>query len=79
MPTPHTIHLIPNRGRDYDTAEAVLEHIKAGRDFIVRDMRSPWDGKPCNLGDLQRYGVMHARVQFNRLTETTTIHIPEIA
>ncbi len=79
MPTPNTITLIPNRGRDYPSADRVLEHLKEGRDFIVQDVSSPWNGKPCNLPDLKRQGVMHARVRYDRLRKVTLINISEIA
>jgi hypothetical protein len=75
----HTITLIPNRGRDYPSAARVLEHLKEGRDFIVADMSSPWDGKPCNLPDLKRAGIMHAKVRYSQLRKVTTINISEIA
>lgn len=79
MPTPNTITLIPNRGRDYASAAAVLDHIKEGRDFIVQDVASLWNGKPCNVEDMKRAGVVHARVRFDRLRKVALINILEIA
>ena len=79
MSAAHTITLIPNRGRDYPSAMRVLEHLKEGRDFIVADMSSQWDGKPCNIEDLKRAGVMHARVRYSQQRKVTTINILEIA
>lgn len=79
MPTPNTITLIPNRGRDYTSADAVLAHLKEGRDFIVQDVSSQWNGKPCNLPDLKRAGVMLARVRYDRLRKVAAINISEIA
>jgi hypothetical protein len=79
MPTAHTITLIPNRGRDYPSAARVLEHLKGGRDFIVADMSSPWDGKPCNLPDLKRAGIMVARIRYAMQPKVTLINISEIA
>lgn len=79
MPTPNTITLIPNRGRDYISADRVLEHLKEGRDFIVADVSSPWDGKPCNLPDLKRAGVARAKVRYDRLRKVTVVNISEIA
>lgn len=79
MATPNTITLIPNRGRDYPSAARVLEHLKEGRDFIVADMSSQWDGKPCNVEDLKRAGVHHAKVRYSSLRKVTTINILEIA
>lgn len=79
MPTPNTITLIPNRGRDYLSAARVLEHLKEGRDFIVADVGSPWNGKPCNIEDLKRAGIMRANVRYERLRKLTVINISEIA
>ena len=78
-PAATTVILIPNHGWDYLSAERVLEHLKEGRDFIVSDCSSPWDGKPCNLPDLKRAGVMHARIRYDRLRKFTLINISEIA
>jgi hypothetical protein len=79
MPTAHTITLIPNRGRDYPSAQRVLEHLKEGRDFLIQDVGHPWCGKPCNLPDLKRAGVMHAKVRYDRLRKVALINISEIA
>ena len=79
MPAPNTISLIPKRGRDYISAARVLEHLKEGRDFIVADMSSEWDGKPCNINDLKRAGVIRAKVRYDSLRKTATINILEIA
>ena len=79
MTNPRTITLIPSRGRDYTSAAQVLGHFKEGRDFIVADMSSRWDGKPCSLSDLKSAGVAVARVRYNNLRKVTLINILEIA
>lgn len=58
-----TLTIIPARGRDYRT------DLDACRDFIVQDMSSRWDGKPCNIEDLRRAGVTVARVRYSALVE----------
>lgn len=78
MPTPNTITLIPNRGRDYPSAERVLEHLKEGRDFIVQDVSSRWNGKPCNLPALKSAGIASARVRYDRLRKVTTINVLDL-
>lgn len=78
MPSPNTIALTPARGRDYPSAARVLEHLKEGRDFIVADMSSPWDGKPCNIEDLKRAGVLRANVRYGALRKVAVINILEI-
>lgn len=79
MPTPNTITLIPNRGRDYPSAARVLEHLKEGRDFLIQDIGHPWCGKPCNIEDLKRAGIMRANVRYERLRRLTIVNISEIA
>lgn len=79
MSAAHTITLIPNRGRDYVSAARVLEHLTEGRDFIVADVSSQWDGKPCNIQALKQAGVMLAKVRYCNLRKVTLINISEIA
>ena len=75
----NTVTLVPNRGRDYPSKARVIEHLKEGRDFIVADMSSRWDGKPCNINDLKAEGIGQARVRYDRLRKVALINITEIA
>lgn len=70
------ITLIPNRGRDYGDAHAVRTDLDAGRDFIVFDLTSPWNGKPCNIDDLRRINVGVVRVRYSALREVCHIPLP---
>lgn len=78
MPTPNTITLAPTPGRDYPSELRVLEHLKEGRDFIVQDVSSRWDGKPCNLPALKSAGIASARVRYDRLRKVALINVLEI-
>lgn len=49
-----SISLLPAYGRDFTTAKAALAAFHADKDFILVDMTSPWNGKPCNKRDLKR-------------------------
>lgn len=40
--------LTPAYGRDYKTAKAVKADWQDGKDFIIADYFSEWDGKPMN-------------------------------
>ncbi len=40
--------LIPAYGRDYRTAKAARQDWADGKDFVVADHFSRWDGKPAN-------------------------------
>lgn len=41
--------LTPAYGRDYHSADKAKGDFLAGRDFVLQDISSPWDGKLCNL------------------------------
>lgn len=47
------ITLTPAYGRDYSSRAGAQRDLDAGKDFILNDISSPWDGKPCSLRDLQ--------------------------
>ena len=46
------ITLTPAYGRDYKNKKEVLAAFEAGNDFILNDITSRWDGKPCKKSDL---------------------------
>jgi len=50
--------LTPAYGRDYKSKKAVLADWEAGKDFIIADIMSKWDGKPANKSDLVGETVM---------------------
>ena len=41
--------LTPAYGRDYHSADKAKGDFLSGRDFVLQDVSSPWDGKPCNI------------------------------
>ncbi len=44
--------LTPAYGRDYKTAEAVQKDYLEGKDFILNDVTSKWNGAYCSCRDL---------------------------
>ena len=42
----------PAYGRDYKSGKAAKADWKAGKDFILQDFTSPYDGKPVNVNDM---------------------------
>jgi len=68
--------LTPAYGRDYKSAKAVLQDWNNGKDFIVADMFSPYDGKPINKQDAERedtgFSVM---IRYKNLTQITAIKL----
>lgn len=54
-------------GRDYRSKKAVLEDIKANKDFILNDISNPYNGKPClPLTDLKGQKVM---IRYKKLSQ----------
>jgi len=43
--------LTPAYGRDYKSQAEVEADFRAGKDFILNDFMSQWDGKPCSIRD----------------------------
>lgn len=74
-----TITLTPARCRDYTSRQEVKDDLILGRDFIVADMSSRWDGKPCNLPDLRRAGVATINVRYQRLRKVAVFNLKELA
>lgn len=60
------ITVVPAYGRDYKSKKAVLQDWQAGKDFIIQDMSSPYDGKKINIQDAQAGGV-DVMVRYNKL------------
>lgn len=66
--------LVPAYGRDYKNKKEVLDAFNANKDFILRDMMSQWDGKPCNKESLEgEYGTVNIR--YARQTKVLTINL----
>lgn len=60
----------PAYGRDYKSAKAVKADWLAGKDFIVADMFSQWDGKPVNREQLVGQSVT---VRYCKLTKVCVV------
>jgi len=58
--------LVPAYGRDYKSKKEVEADWAAGKDFIVADAFSAWDGKPANResfkGELASVNIRYARL-----------------
>lgn len=49
--------LTPAYGRTYTSQRAIRADWEAGKDFLVNDFSSPWDGKPANRQSFVDDGV----------------------
>ena len=64
--------LTPAHGRDYKSKKAVLEDWHAGKDFIIDDFLSRWDGKPANKTSLLHHdGPINLR--FDKLRKKVVV------
>ena len=62
--------VIPAYGRDYTTMAAVRADWDAGKDFIIADITSPYDGKPISKRDSK--GLL-VSARYNKLTKIISL------
>lgn len=63
--------ITPNHGRDYTTPQGVRADYFAGKDFILHEFGSRWDGKPISIRDLRNEDV---RIRFDRASKSTIVY-----
>lgn len=68
------ITLTPAYGRDYKSVKAVTEALNNGVDFILNDMFSPYDGKPCSARD---FAGQKVKVRYSGLRKVAVIQLPK--
>jgi hypothetical protein len=61
--------VVPAYGRDYKSAKAAKADWKAGKDFIINDFFSPYDGKPCSVRDTKD----QVMIRYDRLRKVTQV------
>jgi len=59
--------VVPAYGRDYKSAKSAKADWKAGKDFIINDFFSPYDGKPCSIRDTKD----QVMIRYDRLRKVT--------
>ena len=60
--------LTPAYGRDYKSAAEAEKAYMEGKDWILNDISSPWDGKPCSCRDFVGKRV---ELRYNKLRKAT--------
>ena len=65
--------LTPAYGRDYKSAKAAKADFDAGKDFVLNDISSPWDGRPINKHDLAGKTVT---LRYDRLRKVAVVKVP---
>ena len=73
-----TITLTPAYGRDYKSKDEVIRALLDGKDFILNSFSDPYDGKPCNLEDLQADGVLSVNVRYSGLKKIVCISFDKL-
>lgn len=66
--------LIPAYGRDYFSASEAKGDFLAGRDFIIRDVSSKWDGKPANIDAFASGNTVH--IYYYQTKKSTVVKVP---
>lgn len=69
------ITVTPAYGRDYTSPAKAQADWEAGLDFILRDITSPWDGRPINLEDARGAGFEEVNIRFNQLTQVVVVRL----
>ena len=59
--------LTPAYGRDYRSKTACLNDLTSGKDFIINDIQSRWDGKPISIRDMRPGETV--KVRYAQLTK----------
>ena len=67
--------LTPAYRRDYKSKKAVLRDWNDGKDFIVADIFSPYDGKPTNKQDMERSTETEVLIRYKNLTQIAAISL----
>lgn len=60
--------VVPAHGRDYKSAKAALADWHANKDFIIRSVMSPDDGRYINKQDAAGMEGVKINIRYNRLT-----------
>jgi hypothetical protein len=63
----------PAYGRDYTSAKKAEKDFKDGKDFIIRDIMSRWDGKACSVRDFDQGTKINIR--YNKNTKVTVVTV----
>jgi hypothetical protein len=65
--------LTPAYGRDYKSSEAVQKDYLEGKDFVLNDIASRWNGKYCSCRDFPGKIV---ELRYDKKRKLTTVMTP---
>ena len=70
------ITLTPAYGRDYKSKAAAQSDLDAGKDFILNDYASRWNGKPVNKDQLVNHlALREVVVRYGGLRKTAILKV----
>ena len=65
--------LTPAYGRDYTSKKAAIKDFREGKDFILNDIMSRWDGKPCSIRDLKKGDSV--KIRYGKLRKVMVVTV----
>jgi hypothetical protein len=74
-----SITVTPAYGRDYRSKAQAIADWEAGKDFILQDITSPWDGKPINKEDAERSGFREVKIRFKQMRQIAVVKMAAAA
>lgn len=69
------ITVTPAYGRDYPHGKAARQDFMDGKDFILQDISSPYDGKPCSIRDFDM-AITTVNIRFKNLRNVVQVTGP---
>jgi len=69
------ITVSPAFGRDFKSGKDAKAAWESGKDFIVQDFMSPWDGKPINLEDAKKAGFQEVNIRFKKMASVVVVKL----
>jgi len=69
------VTVVPAYGRDYRSKAAVQADWDAGKDFLIQDVSSPWDGKYISKDDAKDAGIREVNVRFKRMRNVAVLRV----
>ncbi len=70
--------LTPAYGRDYKSQAAIKHDLASGKDFLIADISSPWDGSYVNMPQLLAAGKRTVTVRYRALQSVCVVDLDKL-
>ena len=70
--------LSPAYGRDYKSKKEILQSLADGKDFVIADISSPWDGSYVNAPQLIAAGKFSVNVRYKQLRSVCVVDLRKL-